>query len=78
MPGLSPSRRRSSEHFPQGPHKGVMLLQIRVNQSLQKFVAVHSSVYNHFNLRGRTSLLTGRFQARTRRRTAKSRQPEAA
>ena len=28
-----------------------MLLQIRVTQSLQKFVTVHSSVYNHFNLR---------------------------
>ena len=28
-----------------------MLLQIRVNQSLHKFVTVHSSVYNHFNLR---------------------------
>ena len=28
-----------------------MLLQIRVTQSLQKFAAVHSSVYNHFTLR---------------------------
>ena len=28
-----------------------MLLQIRVNQSLQQFATVHSVVYNHFNLR---------------------------
>ena len=34
---------------------------------LQKFVAVHSSVYNHFNL-GTEPLLTGQLQAQPSRR----------
>ena len=44
------------------------MLRFRRMRSLQKFAAVHSSVYNHFNLR-RSLCSPGQFQAQPRRCT---------